>query len=364
MATGGAERVTATLANHWARQGWQISIVTIAGVDGDAYALDPAIRRWSLNLESDSQGIAAALVNNCRRIAALRRMLRELRPDAAISMMSTANCILALARRGLDIVAVGSERIHPPRMPLGRAWELARKISYPTLDCIVVQTEMTSDWMGLNMPAVRLAVIPNPVALPLEPREPLRHPDEALAKVGNTRVLLAVGRLEPQKGFDRLIKAFSECSWNNDNWVLVILGEGSERGRLEQAAAMHGIADRVFMPGAVGNVADWYRAADFFALTSRYEGFPNCLVEAMAHGLAAVAVDCETGPADIVRHEVDALLIPGDDDVGLQLALQRMMASQSLRQEFGARAAEVRQRYAVASVAAKWEQQLQCAVNK
>ena len=90
-------------------------------------------------------------------------------------------------------------------------------------------------------------------------------------------------------------------------------------------------------------------------MTSRFEGFGNTLAEALAYGLPAVSVDCETGPSDILRHKIDGLLVPQGNETALVEALRCLMANESLRRQFGSRAIEARQRFAVDRIAAQWE---------
>jgi len=354
LSSGGAERVTAILANHWAQQGWGVTIVTVADKDQDFYRLDPRIRRIGLNMAIQSRHIGQAVVNNLRRIRALHRILRREKPDVAVAMMATANVTLALAGRLARVSTVGSERIHPPALPLGRFWERARRWAYPMLAGLVAQTRDSAAWLRVHAPAPRIAVIPNPVQYPLVPHPPQITPSE-VAPLQGRRMLLAVGRLEEQKGFDRLLDAFAELADRHTDWHLVILGRGGLHQVLTEQAARLGIRDRVSLPGAVGNVGEWFEAADLYVLTSRFEGFPNTLLEALAHGVPSVAVDCETGPREILRHGVDGLLVPQGDPRELVAALDRMMGDESLRARFSKRAVEVRERFAVGRVAAQWE---------
>ena len=113
MGGGGAERVAANLANYWAQKGWEITVVTLASQSVDFYTLHPAVKRIALNLASESRSLGTALWQNVRRVIALRQTLRQIRPDVALGMMTTANVLLALAVFGLGIPAIGSEHIHP-----------------------------------------------------------------------------------------------------------------------------------------------------------------------------------------------------------------------------------------------------------
>lgn len=355
LGPGGAERVTATLANYWAKKGWEVVLLTLAGSERDFYAVNGSVHRIALGMNRESRHAVWALANNASRIAALYRVLRRERPDVAVAIMATANVTLALAGHLAGVPTVGSERIHPPTLPLGRWWEFLRGRTYPLLRALVAQTAESAAWLREHAPAPHIAVIPNPVQYPLAAHPPRVSPARVSGAPQGRMMLLAVGRLEAQKGFDRLVAAFAEAIGRHPEWSLVILGQGSLRDALTEQAAELGIEGRVALPGAVGNVREWYEAADVYALTSRYEGFPNSLLEALACGLPAIAVDCETGPREIVRHEVDGLLVPQDDPAALVAALDRMMGDKSLRERLARRAVEARDRFALERIAAKWE---------
>jgi glycosyltransferase involved in cell wall biosynthesis len=168
-------------------------------------------------------------------------------------------------------------------------------------------------------------------------------------------VLLAVGRLNAVKNFEVLTRAFSELAAKYRDWDLVILGEGPERSLLESRIRDHKLETRIVMPGIAGNVGAWFERADLYVMTSRSEGFPNALAEALAHGLPAVSFDCNTGPRDIIRHGVDGLLVPPDDSAALVDALDRVMGDADLRKQLAARAHEARDRFSVEKIAGMWE---------
>ena len=192
-------------------------------------------------------------------------------------------------------------------------------------------------------------MIPNPITFPLEAHKPRIMPSNP------GRILLAVGRLGEEKRFDWLIEAFAELAGRFTDWSLVIVGEGICRAKLEKQAEVLGLARRVSLPGAVGNIGEWYESADLYVMTSRFEGFPNTLAEALSYGLPAVSVDCDTGPRDIIRHGVDGLLVPPNDQWALVDALASLMANEDLRDRYGQRAKEAVQRFALERVAEMWE---------
>lgn len=352
MSGGGAERVTASLANYWDAQGWEVTIVTITPQSEDFYELNADIKRVALELGGESSNVLAGLMHNLSRILAVRRVLHEIKPDVAMGMMTTANILLALASRGLKIRTAGSERTHPPQYPLGAVWEKLRSSCYGLLDVVVAQSSEGAEWLKSNTSAKRVVVIPNPVKWPLTNHEPLLDVSSVCPQ--GRKLLLAVGRLSTEKQFELLIRSFQSLASRHFDWDLVILGEGPLRSALEIQVMAAGLKNRIFLPGRAGNVGDWYGHADQFVLSSRFEGFPNALVEAMAYGLPVVSFDCDTGPRDIIRHDVDGLLIPAEDEAGLTEALDLLMKDAALRQRFSDRAVEVRERFATVLIAEKW----------
>jgi glycosyltransferase involved in cell wall biosynthesis len=354
---GGAERVAATLANRWVQSGRHVTVVTLAPMAEDLYQLDPGVVRIALDQASQSSGVFGAMVANIRRVVALRRVLLAERPDAAVAMMSTMNALLAIAGMGMKpMLSIGSERTHPPNVPLGWWWERLRARTYGLLDAVVVLTAESRAWVETHTSARQVTVIPNPVVWPLALQGSVRAPDSVGSP--SRKRLLAVGRLDRQKGFEVLIEVFARLAATAPDWELVIAGEGPERERLQEQIDHLGIGESVFLAGHVGNIGDWYQSADLYVLTSRFEGFPNVLVEALAHGVPAVSVDCDTGPRDILRPEIDGLLVPPQDDVALAAALSRLMSDGATRQAFAVRAAEARTRFSLELVCDAWEQLL------
>lgn len=354
LAGGGAERTVATLANHWARRGWDVTVATLAPQSEDFYALDAAVRRVAFDLAGDSGNPLSGLLQNLRRVRALRRLLDERRPHVAVAMMSTPNVLLALAGTGMPgLVLVGSERCYPPHAPLGRLWTALRRHAYGRLSAMVALTSECGRWIETHTSARAVPVIPNAVAYPLPRGTPAIAPAAVLAP--GRKALLAVGRLDAVKNFGALIHAFSLVAARHADWDLVILGEGPERAALQASVGALALEGRVAMPGIVGNVADWHARCDLYVLTSHSEGFPNALAEALCHGLPAVSVDCDTGPRDIIRHGVDGLLVAPGDPAALARALDVLMADGALRRQFADRARDARQRFCIDRIAGLWE---------
>ena len=357
LSMGGAERVATNLANHWVNKGYAVAVATLSSEASDFYALDPRIERIALDLAKPSQHPMAAMLNNLRTLRAVRRLLKQWQPQVTIALMTSANVYLALAGWGLPGQKIGSERIHPPTLPLGRVWEMLRRLAYGRLDQLVALTAPSAAWLRNHTRANNVTVIGNPISWPLPVQPPVLDPNTLLTK-GRQR-LIAAGRLVEQKGFDLLIEAFALLAPDFPTWDLIIVGEGPLRGSLEAQLARLGLQDRVFLLGSVGNIGAWYMACDLYVMSSRFEGFPNTLVEALACGLPAVSFDCETGPRDIIRPEIDGLLVPPGDVSALVSSLTVLMTNQALRERFAMRAVEARVRFSVDGIAGQWERLFQ-----
>ncbi|HWR03274.1 MAG TPA: lipid II flippase MurJ [Humidesulfovibrio sp.] len=345
LGLGGAERSLCLLAGGLARRGHEVHVLSFDTPDAAPFfPLDAAVRLHGLDLNGTAGSAWGGLRANARRVARLRGSFRALKPDVALGFMDTTNVLCLLAGLGLGLPAIATEHTDPDRHDIGRAWNFLRRLSYPLAARVTTQTEA----VRARLPG-RVSVIPNPVAAPA--------PDtQADTQAGTQdRQLLALGRLAPEKGFDLLLAAFASLATSRPRWRLTILGEGPERTRLEAQRRSLGLEDRVDLPGAVRDPGPWLRRADIFVLSSRFEGFSNALCEALAHGLPAVAFDCPSGPAEIVRPGVDGLLVPEADVPALAAALARLMDDEALRLGMAARAPEVLERFGLEKVLDLWE---------
>lgn len=354
---GGAERVTTLLAEAWLDTGHHVCIVTFAATSLDAYRLPAGVERVALELEGESRSAIEAIASNGRRIAALRRLFDAARPDVVIGMMSSCSILARLAAIGSRVPVVACERVYPPTLPLGRAWSLLRRLVYPRTAMVVAQTQKGARWLAEHCRVGRIAVIANPVLWPLPPQ------GDCSARRGvpavDRQVILAVGRLERQKGFDLLIDAFARIAPRHPQWDLAIVGQGPEQQGLLDQSRVAGLDHRILLPGHVATIQDWYECAGLFVLSSRFEGFPNALAEAMSYGCAAVSFDCDTGPSELIDNGVNGLLIPLERGaVGLAEAIETLLDDPHRRRQIGACAAAVRERFALPLIASQWEKML------
>lgn len=350
LGSGGAERVMMELCAGWTQRGHAVTLLTLSDGRDDFYAVPEGVTRIALGLASVSRSPLAAMRTNVWRVASLRRALRAAHPDAIVSFTDRTNVLTLLAGRALRVPIVVSERIDPRRHNPGRAWHALRRATYPGAASVVVQTERVRAWAEGVVARDRVDVIPNPqraVAGEVT-RAALRAPR-----------IVAMGRLVSQKGFDTLLRAFAHVADGYPDWRLDIYGEGPDREMLVQLAGTLALGDRVAFPGRTANGDALLREASAFVLSSRYEGFPNVLLEAMTAGCACVATDCDAGPAELLSPNDAGLLVPVDDVGALADALRRVCSDAALRNRLGAAAVHASARYRPDVVLDQWDAVLQ-----
>lgn len=352
---GGAERVMTLLANAWVGSGNEVTLITLASHCMDTYPLDPAVHRIALDVAGNSPHVLAAIGHNFVRIRALRRALAASRPDAVISFIAESNVRVLIAAAGLRVPVIVSERTFLNGHHMRGIWRKLRRWSYPRAAAIVAQTRRCATELEAVV-SRRVDVIANPVSIGPARNGVASAPDSTAraAHDGSRHTLLAVGRLSPEKGFDLLIDAFAQVAERHRDWNLLILGEGPLRADLVQAIAMHGLGGRISMPGFDAQIRHAMRRSDLFVLSSRYEGFPNALLEAMVEGLACVSFDCDAGPRELIEHRKNGWLVPAGDATALAAALDALMRDADLRAQLGRRARDVGTAYSLATILDQW----------
>jgi len=351
---GGAARVAVNLSLAWTEMGRRVTILTSdRGELSPAYPLHPDVVHLPLGILGDSRNKLHSAFRNFMRLVHIRRAIRQSRPDLVVSFLDRNNVLCVLATRALlpRVPIIISERTDPHGRSIGAVWELLRRLTYPWADCLVVQTRHALDYFPRFLRA-KGAVIPNWVDPPQaracpEPHRRLR--------------VVTLGRLHPVKGHDLLIEAFAQIAAAFPGWDLRIHGEGSGREALQARIHSLGLDDRIIIGENLLDVGSCLGNADLFVLPSRVEGFPNALAEAMAWGLPVISFDCASGPSELIRHEVDGLLVPPEDIPALAQAMGRLMADPEERARLGAHATDVLTRFSSARVLELWENAIQSA---
>jgi GalNAc-alpha-(1->4)-GalNAc-alpha-(1->3)-diNAcBac-PP-undecaprenol alpha-1,4-N-acetyl-D-galactosaminyltransferase len=352
---GGAERVVSTLANAWIREGVDVTLITLANRSADMHLLEPAIERIELNLASPSPNTFVALTRTFVRIHRLRAALLFCAPDIVISFMTTTNLLTILSCLGLPAPVLVAERVFLSKSPPRGMWRLLYRPLYRLAAAVISQTRRGAADLEARLKRP-VAVIHNPLmpARLESEKKPLKSGAVSQLRKEGKRWIVAAGRLTAQKGFDLLIAAFSRVAATDPEWILIILGEGPERSSLAAQIAHLELTDRILLPGFSSEPQALMRQADLFVLSSRYEGMPNALLEAMSVGCPCISFDCETGPAELIEHGVNSWLVPPEDVSGLATALEHLMRDADLRIRLGARARSIEKLYSVDTILGQW----------
>lgn len=321
------------------------------------FAPSPSVEVVQLDL-LHNQTRMRRLFSVLARFPAARRQLKSFEPDVVVSFMDTMNIMATIVSRAGGVPVVISERIDPAKHRIGAVKSLVRNAIYALADCCVVQTERVRAYFA-GRARIKLAVIPNPVmpqALQATPATPDRQ--------GRFRIV-ALGRLEPQKGFDRLIEAFAALAPGHPDWDLVMFGEGVDREALEARIGALGLGGRAFLPGLTAEAGRELAVSHIMAFPSRYEGFPNALAEGLAAGLPAVGYTGVSGVEDlIVEGETGLLIDPAQESAGLAEALGRLIGSAELRTRLGDQARRHMDAWRPEVVCQRWETLLAAVAKK
>jgi GalNAc-alpha-(1->4)-GalNAc-alpha-(1->3)-diNAcBac-PP-undecaprenol alpha-1,4-N-acetyl-D-galactosaminyltransferase len=356
LEAGGAERVMSRITNYWAAKGLEITLLTFEDrTKSPFYELDPRIKYIPLNLAIFSPNLIMGIWNNSKRIFILRKIIRESNPDIIISFIDKTNIIVLLATRGLQIPVVVSEHIDIGMYPLGWAWERLRVLTYPWADRVALLNERDRVCFSSKM-QTKITVIPNPVLLDKIGSKSF------IEKMPPKPFLIAMGRLTAQKSFDLLLRAFALLKDIYPHWTLLIFGEGPLRTNLESLREELGLKGRVILPGVIKNPHQILKNAELFIMSSRFEGFPMALCEAMACGLPVISTEYHSGVRDIIDNGVNGILVPVGDINTLSMAMNRLMGDETERKRLGAKAVDILHQFGLEKIMGIWEGLIERAV--
>lgn len=321
---GGAQRVLALLTAALTDLGQEVCVITYAERGPDRVKLDPRVTRHAVDLGGASNSILDAVTKNIRRVSGLRGVIADSRPDVVISFVGTTNILTLLACTGLGVPVVISERNDPARQSLGRAWDVLRRLLYRRAAVVTTNTAAAVAAMSRYVPASKLSLVPNPLAVS----------GEINAPEADNPYVLAVGRLHPQKGFDVLLEAFALFTGTHPEWRLELLGEGPERDRLAAMAATLGVASKIRFAGFV-DPAPFYQGCAIFVQSSRFEGSSNALLEAMGHACPIIVTKTPGAMPEFVNADVNARAVPIEDAKALADAMASLASDPSAAQQLG-----------------------------
>ncbi|MCZ7573210.1 MAG: glycosyltransferase [Ardenticatenaceae bacterium] len=324
---GGAERAMLNLAHGLAECGYAVDLVL-------AQAKGPYLSNVHKTIRPVDLKASRVLTS----LPALARYLRREQPEALLSALDYANVVALWARRlaGIPCRVVVNEQNTISRSARNSARRRQRIVPhlvrrfYPWADYVIGNSQGVADDLSqvIGLPREQIKILYNPVVTPElreKARAPLNHP---WFESGQPPIVLAVGRLTKQKDFPTLIRAFAQVRQTRPARLL-ILGEGPDRPALETLVNQLGLEDDVAMPGFVGNPYAYMSRASLYVLSSRWEGLPTVLIEALYCRTPIIATDCPSGPREILADGRHGLLVPVADIRALTQAIGAGLAGKT-----------------------------------
>ncbi len=338
---GGAERVATTLANAWVGRGEAVTIVT----------LDEEEKKPVFQLASDVRLLHISKgrgpLDMLMLIWQLRQQLITLKPSYVISFLYKINVITLLSAIGLKTPVVVAEHNYPGNISVTAAWRFWRAYTYPWSHRLITLTQRALEYFPKELQS-NGCVIENPLA-------PEFFDCQWLGSKGEIRQLVAMGSLSKQKGFDLLLRAFAKVTTTHKEWKLTIWGEGDCRSELEELRGELALGEQVELPGMTEDSAAVFMASDLFVSSSRWEGFPCTIQEAMACQLPVVAFDCPTGPRELIKDGNNGFLVPNGKVDELASTLSRLMEDEDTRRTIGRAASSASKPFEVSEILKKWD---------
>jgi GalNAc-alpha-(1->4)-GalNAc-alpha-(1->3)-diNAcBac-PP-undecaprenol alpha-1,4-N-acetyl-D-galactosaminyltransferase len=340
---GGAERVMTNIVNYLSDN----NVVTFIGMReyrSPAYPINDKVKIIN--------GLSST--NKIDNVLELRKIIKEERPDVVLSFMTQINIATIISSLGLGIPVVVSERADPSKTP-AKVRRLLRKITYPFASGIVFQTEDAKAYFSKNI-RKKSVIIYNPIYVSDENRE--------YKCVKRKNEIVGIGRLDQQKNFELLIRAFKLIKDKIPGFVVKIYGEGPKREELEKLILDEGLVDRVILCGQSKTLHNDIRDASLYVLSSDFEGMPNALMESLALGIPCIATDCPVGgPRILVQNGINGLLVSVGDCVKLSAAMEQVLTDIDLAHKLSINGRNSIQKFDPKVILKQWEDYLSSKVN-
>lgn len=317
MQNGGTQKIVRELFLYWKNNGYKIKIITF---DKKFGSYNKSIKKFSFSLEmaKRSKTFFHSIFYNIKRIIALRKIIKKNSNSYILSFLCSTNVITTLAKLGLKNKLIICERNDMEHQNIGIIWHIFRRIFYRFADKIITNSEKNYNMLKRYTKKSRIYFIANHI---LQKKLPNKKPE---------KVILSVGRLHPQKGFPELIKAYALTKASYNKWKLVIVGKGPEEKNLKKLVNILNLKNKISFKGFV-NPYSWYKKSTLFVLSSRFEGAPNALLEAMSMKLPVIITNNCPGGMYYVKNKISGLVVPGSNIPALAKAIDKIIINKKLR---------------------------------
>ena len=317
---GGTQKNIIDLFNHWEKKGHDVKIITFDKNEG---CLDSTVKKnfINLNLKKNSNNFFQSVFNNFKRIYKLRNIIKENQYNHIFSFISTTNILTIISNIGLKNNLIISERNDPKLQNIGNIWIILRKVFYRYADKVTANSKKACIYLEKFVPKKKIFFIPNHIFL-----------NKNKQKIKKDKILLAIGRLHYQKGFDTLIDSFNLSKIYKIGWKLVILGKGPEEKFLKKKVKNLKLSNKVLFKGFKDPVP-WYKKSKIFILSSRYEGTPNVLLEAVSMRLPTIITNSCYGAKYYLKNNISTLEAPVNNSKALSKLIQKLVNNNNLQKK-------------------------------
>ena len=341
---GGAERVISNLADYFVLQGYKVSVVTPIR-EKEEYSVRQEVKR--VMSEPPAEELKKGRVRNfLTRWSFLRKIWKQENPDIIVSFIGKVNMMALLTTRGLRIPVLVSVRSDPNREYKTRILKLLSKTLFGCAAGIIVQTKDAKDYFPKRLRR-KCVIMDNPL-----------NPEFVRTPYHGTRrnVIVTVGRMDANKNQKLLIDAFLNIAADFQDIELELYGDGNKREEWQKYCEGQTYGSRIHFMGRCDRIADRIQDARVFVLTSRIEGMPNALMEAMALGIPVISTDCPCGgPRTLIESGESGLLYSVDALQELEAALKSVLTDRAVEDKLGAKAYEAAKRWQPEIVFAQWK---------
>lgn len=345
MNLGGAERVMATLANRFVLAGYQVNLVTLKKAKSK-YQLDDEINFIGGDLVNEST-LRGKLKNIIKSLFIFREHIKKENPDVVISFLTNSNLVAVIAKKlfRLKCKIIISERADPRER--SKLLQMICCHIYAKADLLICQSEVIKKYFYDRNTNTKIDVIENPINT---------NAVYTGHRSNHSNKIMCVGRLDPQKNFEMVLRALKLVTETHPNYELEIFGEGPSRNSLQLLAHELNLTQNVVFKGAVTNVFSKEGNVDLFVMSSNYEGFPNALVEAMASGIPVISTRFPTGVAEtLISEGENGYLVNLNDHVALADKMVKILENSALREKMSENNKKILTKLNLDSIFLSWE---------
>lgn len=352
--SGGIERSVVNISNLLSDHGHQVFILVLDEVSTVFYPLHDQVKVYRLNLRfgiTEKGSSVSRKLSFGLDVLRLRQFFKTTKPDVILSTEYPFTVAGWLAGRGLSLRLFSREAFHFHGLAKSAFWKKLIDWIYPKLDAVICLNR--DEEVFYKQLGCRTVVIPNYIRqqnIPDEPRENL---------------LLTVGRLSYVKGADMITAIAEKVFQHVDRWLWLVIGDGDLEEQIRRDIHLKNLSDKIqLIPPTGHDLSDYYRKASLYVSTSRMEGFPNVLMEAMSQGLPCIAFDCPTGPRHLIDQDVNGVLVPTQDITSMSQEIISLIENPSVRMEQASNAKEKLTAFSPEKIYAMWEQLLTSKITR